>query len=126
MPISETKIIKESVMLTEQEENYSFILNNNKNLVWIFRKCIDKILKEVYQNNYYGENEYSEGEMSGIYDLETKGRSVINKLNTNHIAFSILLNDLNKVLERENKNKIELVGKSPSEQKSEVERFCSY
>ena len=122
----ETKIIKESVMLTEQEENYSFILNNNKNLVWIFRKCIDKILKDVYSNNYYGENEYAEGEMSGIYDLETKGRSVINKLNTNHIAFSILLNDLNKVLERENQNKIELVGKSPSEQKSEVERFCRY
>ena len=36
----------------------TFILNNNKNLVWIFRRCIDKILKEVYSNNYYNENSY--------------------------------------------------------------------
>ena len=36
--------------------------------------------------------------MSGIYDLEKKGRSVINKLNTNYYGFCILVNDLNKLL----------------------------
>jgi hypothetical protein len=36
--------------------------------------------------------------MYGIYDLETSGRSVINKLNTNYSAFSVILRDVNKVL----------------------------
>ena len=124
--LNESKILIESTMPQNETQNYSFILNNNKNLVWIFRRCIDDILKDVYAENYYGNDQYREGEMSGVYDIESKGRSVLNKLNTNHIGFSILLNDVNKVLERNNQQKIELVGKTPGQQIKEVERFCEY
>jgi len=131
------KTIKESYMINEQKEsynpkreesqNYSFILSNNKPLLWTFRKCIDSILKDVYGKQYYEKGEYGPDEMAGVYDINgEQGRSVINKLNTNYIAFTILLNDVNKALKKYNIPEIEIIGKTPQEQQKEVNRFCDY
>lgn len=124
--------IKSNVLINEgksekcdrkETEVIRFIFNVNPKVKHIFRYAIDSILKEVFSDNYYESGQYGPGESYGIYDLETKGRSVINKLNTNYTCFCILLNDINKVLEYENKPKINLVGKTPFEQISETKKF---
>lgn len=138
--LSKTKkeeTITESFMINEQKEsytpigkeiqNYMFILSNNKNLLWTFRKCIDSVLSDVYGENYYEKGEYAPSEMSGVYDIDgIKGRSVLNKLNTNIIGFVILLHDINKAVVKMGEPEITLVGKTPKEQINEVYRFCNY
>jgi hypothetical protein len=135
--VKKEKTISESYMINEQKEShkpdrkeyqdYSFILSNNKNLLWTFRKCIDKILKNTYPDNFYEKDEYAKGEMSGVYNINgEQGRSVLNKLNTNYIGFTILLNDINKALKKYGYPEINIVGKTPSEQQKEVNRFCEY
>jgi Fe-Mn family superoxide dismutase len=134
---SERKI-KESVILKqvlseakserctrEQTDTYRFIFNINPKVKQLYRLSIDSILKEVFKENYYEKGEFDSDEPSGIYNLETEGRSVINKLNTNYTCFCILLNDVNKVLAYENQPKIDLVGKTPYEQISETKKFVS-
>jgi hypothetical protein len=74
------------------------LFNTNPRVKEIFKNSINNILREVFPDNYYTKGSYSEGEMSGIYDLEQPGRSVINKLNTNYSCFCVLLRDVNKVL----------------------------
>jgi hypothetical protein len=74
------------------------LFNTNPRVKEIFKNSINNILREVFPDNYYTKGGYSEGEMSGIYDLEQPGRSVINKLNTNYSCFCVLLRDVNKVL----------------------------
>jgi Fe-Mn family superoxide dismutase len=138
--LSKTKkeeTLNESFMINEQKESYSpigkeiqnymFILSNNKNLLWTFRKCIDSVLSDVYGENYYEKGEYAPGEMSGVYDIDgVKGRSVLNKLNTNIIGFVILLHDINKAVKKMGEPEITLIGKTPKEQINEVYRFCDY
>ena len=135
--VKKEETIKESYMINEQKgshkpsseeySDYSFLLSNNKKLLWTFRKCIDSILKDIYPDNYYEKGEYGPDEMSGVYDINgEKGRSVINKLNTNYITFTILLNDINKALKKYGQPEIKLIGKKPSEQLNEVYRFCEY
>jgi Fe-Mn family superoxide dismutase len=138
--LSKTKkeeTLNESFMINEQKEsynpigkeiqNYMFILSNNKNLLWTFRKCIDSVLSDVYGENYYEKGEYAPGEMSGVYDIDgVKGRSVLNKLNTNIIGFVILLHDINKAVKKMGEPEITLIGKTPKEQINEVYRFCDY
>jgi Fe-Mn family superoxide dismutase len=138
--LSKTKkeeTLNESFMINEQKEsyrpigkeiqNYMFILSNNKNLLWTFRKCIDSVLSDVYGENYYEKGEYAPGEMSGVYDIDgVKGRSVLNKLNTNIIGFVILLHDINKAVKKMGEPEITLIGKNPKEQINEVYRFCDY
>jgi hypothetical protein len=65
--------------------------------------------------------------MSGVYDIDgIKGRSVLNKLNTNIIGFVILLHDINKAIKKMGEPEMTLVGKTPKEQIDEVNRFCKY
>lgn len=109
----------------EENEAVRFIFNINPKVKQIFRLKIDSILKEVFKENYYEKGEYGENESSGIYDLETEGRSVINKLNTNYTCFCILLNDVNKVLEYEKQPKIKLIGQPPFVQISETKKFVN-
>jgi hypothetical protein len=61
--------------------------------------------------------------MSGVYDLEGEGRSVINKLNTNYSTFCVLIQDVNKVLVKLNKPEIDLIGRNKFDQISETKRF---
>lgn len=100
-----------------------FIFNINPKVKKIYREAIDSILKEVFSNKYYGNDEYGEGQMSGIYDLEGNGRSIINKLNTNYSCFCILLVDVNKVLKSMNRPIIKLIGQPPFVQISETKKF---
>ena len=109
----------------EENEAIRFIFNMNPKVKDIFKVGINRILKEVFSENYFEVNEYSKGEMSGVYDLEREGRSVINKLNTNYSCFCVLLNDINKVLEKQNARKINLVGLKPFEQISEVKKLVN-
>ena len=135
--VKKEKTISESYMINEGTESYkpdrkeyqdyAFILSNNKKLIWTFRKCIDNILKNIYSENYFEKNEYAKGELSGIYNINgEQGRSVLNKLNTHYIGFTILLNDINKALKKYGHPEINIVGKTPSEQQKEVNRFCDY
>ena len=82
----------------QQTEEIRLLFNNNPTVKNLFKNSINQILKEVFHEYYYDKDKYSPGEMSGIYNLEMSGRSVINKLNTNYNAFGILLRDVNKVL----------------------------
>jgi hypothetical protein len=107
----------------EMNEAIRFIFNINPKVKNTFRYGIEKILQEIYPDNYYGQNEYGEGQMSGIYDLETEGRSVINKLNTNYTCFCILLTDINKVMRHEGNPEIKIIGLKPFEQISETKKF---
>jgi hypothetical protein len=94
------------ILLTEKAEKCSpskveeirQIFNTNPTVKNLFKNSINQILKEVFHQHYKNKDEYSPGESYGIYDLEMPGRSVINKLNTNYSAFSVLLRDVNKVL----------------------------
>ena len=107
----------------EMNEAIRFIFNINPKVKMTFRFGIEKILKDVFPDNFYNANEYGEGQMSGIYDLEGTGRSVINKLNTNYSCFCILLTDINKVLKHYNQPEIKMVGLKPFEQISETKKF---
>jgi Fe-Mn family superoxide dismutase len=120
--IMEQKSEKCSPSITEEIRK---VFNSNPTVKYIYKQSIDRILKEVFPDNYYGVNEYGEGEMSGIYDLETQGRSVINKLNTNYSCFCVLLNDINTVLKKKGVDPIYLIGKSKTEQNSATDKFVS-
>lgn len=121
-------IIKEGVSQKcsrEMKESIRFIFNVNPSVKNIFRQGIDEILKEVFKDKYFDKDQYEKGSMSGIYDLERSGRSVINKLNTNYNGFCVLLQDVNKVLVSQNKPEIRLVGLKPFEQISETKKFIN-
>ena len=79
----------------------------------------------MFPNNYYDKGKYEEGEMSGIYDLEQKGRSVINKLNTNYSCFCVLLRDVNKVLISQRQNPISFQNLGVIEQTNQVKHFVN-
>jgi hypothetical protein len=93
--LSESKAEKCSPSKVEEIRQ---LFNTNPRVKEIFKNSINNVLREVFPDNYYAKGGYSEGEMSGIYDLEQPGRSVINKLNTNYNCFCVLLRDVNKVL----------------------------
>lgn len=116
----ESKSEKCSTVLNKE---YRIIFDTNPNVKHNFKTEINQILKEVFPKNYYDKNEYGEGQMAGIYDLESPGRSVINKLNTNYSGFCILVQDINKVLKTLNKPEINIIGKTPSEQIRETDRL---
>jgi hypothetical protein len=78
--LSESKAEKCSPSKVEEIRQ---VFNTNPRVKNLFKNSINNILKDVFSKNYYDKGKYGEGEMSGIYDLEQEGRSVINKLNTN-------------------------------------------
>lgn len=95
------------------------LFNTNPRVKEIFKNSINNILREVFPDNYYTKNGYSEGEMSGIYNLEQEGRSVINKLNTNYSCFCVLLRDVNKLLKYK---KQELISFENSDMFSQIDK----
>jgi hypothetical protein len=119
--LSEAK--SEACSFTETEI-YRNLFNTNKTIKYKYREGIDKILMEVFRDLYV--NNPPEGELTGIFGLESEGRSVINKLNTNYTTFCLLLNDVNQVISTiKGKKPISFVGKTPEEQVKEVERFVA-
>ena len=109
----------------EMNESIRMVFNINPKVKTIFKDGINRMMKEVFPDNYYGNNEYSEGEVAGVYDLEKDGRSVLNKLNTNYSCFCILLNDVNQVLKSKNEPEIKIIGLKPFEQISEVKKLVN-
>ena len=109
----------------EETEAIRMVFNINPRVKDIFKVSINKILREVFPDNYFNVNEFAKGEMAGVYNLEGEGRSVINKLNTNYSCFCVLLNDVNTVLDKANQPKIQMVGLTPAEQVNEVKKLVN-
>lgn len=101
------------------------VFNNNPRVKTIFKNSINTILKQVFSDNFYEKGEYEKDEMSGVYDLEQEGRSVINKLNTNYSCFCVLLRDVNKVLLSKKQQPISFVNSSEFDQINQVKRFVN-
>jgi len=110
----------------DRVEEIRMIFNINPSVKKIFRYGIESILKEVFNEHWYESGEYSPESMSGVYDFEGEGRSVLNKLNTNYSAFCVLFHGLNSVLIYEGKQPLKLVGLPPFEQISETKKFVKY
>ena len=121
--LSETKAKK---CLPIQIEEIRQLFNTNPRVKEIFKNSINNVLREVFSENYYSKGGYSEGEMSGVYDLEQPGRSVINKLNTNYSCFCVLLRDVNKVLTSINQPILNFKYSTVFNQISEVNKFIGF
>ena len=113
---------KSEMCSKSENEFYRMLFNVNSGIKWTYMAGINKIMKEVFPENYILKPENDQ--LPGVYDLEGPGRSVINKLNTNYTSFCILLKDLNQAISKiPNKKPISFMDKTPMEQKKEVERF---
>lgn len=124
--VSTKKILSEGVSEScskQENEAYRFIFNVNPNVKQIYKTGIQNALKDVFSDRYYEKDEFEKGEMSGVYNLESEGRSVINYLNTNYSGFCILVNDINKLLKNLNETPLLLIGQSPKKQLEEVKRM---
>ena len=115
---------KSEMCSSSENEFYRTLFNTNQDVKWIYMNGINKILRDVFSENFI--EKPSNNQMSGVYDLEGPGRSVINKLNTNYTSFCILLNDVNKVIKKLTKREpINFRNKNTEEQKKEATRFVS-
>jgi hypothetical protein len=124
--VTTKKIISEGVSegcSKQENEAYRFIFNTNLKVKKAYKIGINYILRQVFSDRYYKDNEYGDGEMFGIYDLEGEGRSVLNFLNTNYSGFCILVNDINKLLKANNERPLNFIGRTPSEQFYEIHRM---
>ena len=66
------------------------LFNQNREALGLYKNAIMQILKEVFSDRYYNKDEYTKGSMSGIYNLEDSGRSVINYLKTKLLKNKLL------------------------------------
>jgi hypothetical protein len=115
---------KSEMCSQSENEFYRMLFNVNSDVKWTYMNGINKIMKDVFPENYIVKPENDQ--LPGVYDLEGPGRSVINKLNTNYTSFCILLKDLNQVITKiPGKQPISFMDKKPMEQKKEVERFIN-
>lgn len=115
---------KSEMCSSSENEFYRTVFNTNPDVKWIYCNGINKIMREVFFENFI--ERPNNNQMSGVYDLEGPGRSVINKLNTNYTSFCILVNDVNQVIKKvTNKEPISFKNKNIEEQKEEVSRFIS-
>lgn len=134
---TETKL-KESVVLKnilsenknesldeETNEAVKFIFNKNPKVKSIFKNSIDTILESVFVDKWYGRDEYESNTLPGVYDFESNGRSLVNKMSSDHNSFSVLLKHANRLLEKENKEKIEIIGVPYNKQINETVKFVS-
>jgi superoxide dismutase, Fe-Mn family len=102
------------------------LFNQNRSALKLYKEAIMQILKDVYPNKYYEKGEYAPNQLSGIYNLESKGRSIINYLNTNYSAFCVLKKDLNKYLAKVGEPVIDFQNKNFEQQVQEMMRMLSY
>jgi len=130
--LNESRVVKQLISegvsrgcSPKQVNTYRELFNQTPMIKKKFMYTIMDILKEVFSEYWKEKNEYGPDQMSGIYDYETKGRSVINKLNTNYSAFCILVNDINEVLRFYGNTPVNFVGKSQNEQMKELGKFLS-
>lgn len=86
---------------------YLGLYKENKELFDVYSQFIDQALSSVFPNNSKTING-----IIGVYDIESDGWSVLNKLNTNMLGFSILITDINNVLTKNGGQSIDLLDKS--------------
>jgi len=131
--VNEVKLVKD--IITEgasagcnrnQVQTYRRLFNTNPEIKKRFMFTIMDILKEVFSEYWYEKNQYEKGQMSGVYDYEQEGRSVINKLNTNYTAFCTLVNDINQYLRKYGIDAINFNNKNHHQQVQEVDRLNKY
>ena len=109
-----------------QVQNYRRLFNTNPQVKKKFMFTIMDILKEVFSDYWYEKNQYGKNQMSGVYDYEQPGRSVINKLNTNYTAFCTLVNDVNQFLRKYGIDAVNFNEKNKYQQLQEVDRLNKY
>lgn len=91
------------------------IFNEHPDIKKLYATKIREILKDVYSDFWKEKDELPDGSFSGVYNLESDGRSVINKLDTNYSTLAILVDEINKVLTKANKSNINFKTKDKSE-----------
>lgn len=128
----ETKINEQIVMgklfLGENESESKF---TTKKFMDLFPKLKSKyaanirsILKNVYPENYVKGDSWHN---TGIYNLESKGRSVINKFDTNYSVMGILLDSVNEFIRKKGEDtEINLSIENELEVDKELEKFLKY
>jgi hypothetical protein len=110
---------------SNQIKQYRHAFNTNPKIKYEFRRGIDSILKSVFSDYWYDQNQYEQGSFYGVYDFESNGRSLVNKMSSDHNSFSVLLKHANRLLEKENKEKIEIIGVPYNKQINETVKFVS-
>jgi Fe-Mn family superoxide dismutase len=118
-----TEAVKSEPCSTKDKMDSKRLFNTNRAALDVYKMAIMQILKETFSDRYYAKDEYAKGQMSGIYNLEGEGRSVINYLNTNYSAFCVLRRDLNLFLSKVGEPLIEFNNKSPEDQVQEMVRM---
>ena len=108
----------------DEVEACKMLFNVNQKIKKTYQNGIDEIMKEVFSDKYV--HRPNNNELPGVYGLESEGRSVINKLNTNYNTFCLIMKDLNSVITKETtKQPINFDNKTPAEQVKETERFVA-
>lgn len=102
----------------KKQNKYIPLFKENKELFNTYSNFIDLILSEVFVDNHKIINN-----VSGIYDLEKEGWSLINKLNTNIMSLGVLIEDINVVLRNSNTEEINLF---ENELTTELKRLQTY
>lgn len=129
----ETKLNEEKVFekILNEQEDYKFfkspnislmqkIFANYPNIKNKYKKTINKILKDVF-HEYWRE---SDGQSAaGIYDFDSEGRSTLNKLNTNFSALATIYDEVNNVLEKVNRTKIDFNKETEKEVDEEMDKL---
>lgn len=121
--LTRSKVISEqaeSKSCSRQEnEEIRFIFNTNKPVKNTFKNGIDSTLRRVFSEKYKDDGEL----VGGVYGIESEGRSVLNKLNTNYSCFCVLMKDINQMLLKQGVKEISLVGETPKIQLEETKRM---
>ena len=103
------------------------MLIQNKAIKNIYSNGIRKILKDTFESNW---KPATKDEMSGIYELEIfpsdeKGRSIINKLDTNFSVLCFFVKDMNRVLKSQDIEELNFFT-TPANQEKEIKRMLNY
>jgi len=108
----------------ERTVSYFRKLMTDSRLKSLYQKGITEILKKVFSQFWV---DGTTKEMSGFYGIESpEGRSILNNLNTNINTFCLLVEAVNKEIDKINKpNKKFDFSKESSQSVTEVSRFLS-
>jgi hypothetical protein len=116
-----------SSFCTSGEKEFYRMLMQNKAIKNIYSNGIRKILKDTFESNW---KPATKDEMSGIYELEIfpsdeKGRSIINKLDTNFSVLCFFVKDMNRVLKSQDIEELNFFT-TPANQEKEIKRMLNY
>ena len=109
-----------------QIRKYKRIFNTNPEIKKRYMGTIMNITKEVYSDFWYEKNQYENGQLSGIYDYEQPGRSILNKLNSNYTTYCALVSYINHHLQQYGVDIINFQNKNRREQIVEGDRLNAY